>query len=295
MNRSEIEKRISDGFHEMTPAYDENLFEQPAVKAEGNEWYLSTHEKKKPLNLLPGAGLAMAAVIFFFVQNWFVSAATFASVYMDVNPSLTLKINSKERVTSVHAENADAERILQGMDLRNTDIDTAVNAILGSMIRNGYLYEGNDMILLSMECRDAQKGDAIRQRLSAEINDSLSAKIGRATVLEQQLGEIADLEKKARENQISLGKAAMIAKAVNENESLSFEELSQMSISELMKKLHQEGADIDDYFDDLEDYYEFIYEADHEDQDDSDEPDDDIDDEDDSDDYEDDSDDSDDD
>lgn len=274
MKNNEIEKRISDGFREMTPAYDESLFEQPVQKAEGNEWYLSKENERRSPKLLIGMALSMAAVIFFSFQYWFVSARTFASVYMDVNPSVTLRINSKEKVREVIAENSDAEIILKDMDLKNTDIDVAVNAILGSMIRNGYLDEVHHMLLLSTQCDNTEMGDVIRERLSAQINESLTAWFGNATVLDQQISGSEDLEKIAEEYHISLGKAALIAKAVSENSSLSFEELAHMSVSDLMKKLHREGADIDEYFDDLEDYYEFVYEADHDDPDDYDDYDD---------------------
>ena len=72
-------------------------------------------------------------------------------------------------------------------------------------------------------------------------------------------------EEIAKENEISIGKAAIIARAVKENSALNAEELAKLSMKDLMARLYQEGADIDDYFEDMDDYYEFINEADEDD------------------------------
>ena len=60
-------------------------------------------------------------------------------VGLDVNPSVELSINRKERVLKADALNEDARTILQGMDLKGVELNVAVNAIVGSMVSNGYL------------------------------------------------------------------------------------------------------------------------------------------------------------
>ena len=58
-------------------------------------------------------------------------------VGIDVNPSIELKLNRNEKVLSADALNQDAELLLDGMDLKGTDMDVAVNALIGSMLKNG--------------------------------------------------------------------------------------------------------------------------------------------------------------
>ena len=265
MKNKEIEKRISDGFREMTPAYNEDLWKQPVKQAEGNELFLRTEVQRKTPKLILRTAMAMACVMILSFGYWFTAARTFASVYMDVNPSITFRINSREKVKEVTAENGDAEIILQDMNLRNMDIDDAVSIMLDSLIRNGYLDETHHMLLLSMECDNREKGNLIRERLSAKINESLMTQFGKATVLDQDVESDDDLEEIAKENEISIGKAAIIARAVKENSALNAEELAKLSMKDLMARLYQEGADIDDYFEDMDDYYEFINEADEDD------------------------------
>ena len=60
-------------------------------------------------------------------------------VSLDVNPSIQLKVNSKEKVISAAPLNAEAEEILTDLPLKGTDLNVAVNAIVGSLLRHGYL------------------------------------------------------------------------------------------------------------------------------------------------------------
>ena len=55
------------------------------------------------------------------------------------------------------------------MDLKGVDLDVAVNAIIGSMLKNGYIDELRNSVLVSVENDDAAKGAALQERLTAEI------------------------------------------------------------------------------------------------------------------------------
>ena len=66
---------------------------------------------------------------------------------MDVNPSIELRINNAEKVIAAEALNEDAEIILEDMKLRGVDVDVATNALIGSMVKNGYLSELSNSIL----------------------------------------------------------------------------------------------------------------------------------------------------
>lgn len=72
---------------------------------------------------------------------------------MDVNPSIELKIDSNNRVIKVVANNADAETILQSMDITGSTLDTAVYAIIGSMTTHGYLTDATNSVLVSVDTK----------------------------------------------------------------------------------------------------------------------------------------------
>ena len=71
------------------------------------------------------------------------SYAVASVVSLDVNPSIELKVSRNERVISCTALNTEAAAVLfdmdGGADLKGTKVDVAVNAIVGALVREGYL------------------------------------------------------------------------------------------------------------------------------------------------------------
>ena len=104
-------------------------------------------------------------------------------ISLDVNPSVELDVNRQEKVVSAVPLNADANEILDGMDLKGADLNVAVNAIMGSLLKHGYVDELANSILISVEDDDAARGAALEQKLTTEIGQVLgqrpSAKGGR--------------------------------------------------------------------------------------------------------------------
>ena len=62
---------------------------------------------------------------------------------LDVNPSIELTLNRSEKVLACTPVNEEAQAILADMDgggdLKGAKLDVAVNAIVGSLVRKGYL------------------------------------------------------------------------------------------------------------------------------------------------------------
>ena len=156
-----------------------------------------------------------------------------STVSLDVNPSVELKLNQKEKVLSARALNSDGEKILEGMDLKGTDVEVAVNALVGSLLQNGYVDELANSILISVEDPNADRGAALQQEISAEVETILDAASVQAAILTQTVQEDAALQAKADEYGISLGKAQLIAAMVAGSDHLTFEDLAGLSVNEL--------------------------------------------------------------
>ena len=65
---------------------------------------------------------------------------------IDVNPSIELSVNRRNRVLEAEALNADAENILDDMELENVDLNVALNAVIGSegiFRRHGQCHSGD--------------------------------------------------------------------------------------------------------------------------------------------------------
>ena len=133
-------------------------------------------------------------------------------VSLDVNPSIELKVNRSEKVLVCTPLNEDAKAILadmgNGADLKGAKLDVAVNAIVGSLVRNGYLDSISSAIMISVEDKDTARAEKLQRELTSTVDGVLQTSESRASVLTQTLTQDAVLEQQARENSISTGKAA---------------------------------------------------------------------------------------
>ena len=166
-------------------------------------------------------------------------------VSLDVNPSIELRVNSREKVVSCQALNQEAQAVLEdmdgGRDLKGVKADVAVNAIVGSLVRNGYLDSISSAIMISVEDKDAARAEKLQRELTSAVDGVLQTSEAKAAVLTQTLTQDATREQQARENNISTGKAALVNRVLAINPALKFDALAKLSVEEL-KDLAEAGA-----------------------------------------------------
>ena len=175
--------------------------------------------------LLVGGG-----VLGFYLRQ---QSAVASVVSLDVNPSIQLEVSQSEKVLTARALNAEAEEILRDMPLEGTDLNVAVNAIVGSLLRHGYLESLSSAILISVEDADASRAARLQESLSSEVGLALQNAQSGASVLSQTVAQDASLNSLAQENNVSVGKASLIEAIRAVNSSLSFSDLSALSVEEL--------------------------------------------------------------
>ena len=166
-------------------------------------------------------------------------------VSLDVNPSIELKVSKSEKVLVCTPLNEDAKAILadmgDGADLKGAKLDVAVNAIVGSLMRNGYLNSISSAIMISVEDNDTARAEKLQRELTNTVDGVLQTSEAKASVLTQTLTQDAGLTQQARENSISTGKAALVNRVLALNPALKFDALAKLSVEEL-KDLAEAGA-----------------------------------------------------
>ena len=166
-------------------------------------------------------------------------------VSLDVNPSIELKVSRNEKVLVCTPLNEDAKAILadmgDGADLKGAKLDVAVNAIVGSLVRNGYLNSISSAIMISVEDNDTARAEKLQRELTSTVDGVLQTSEAKASVLTQTLTQDAGLTQQARENSISTGKAALVNRVLALNPALKFDALAKLSVEEL-KDLAEAGA-----------------------------------------------------
>lgn len=151
-------------------------------------------------------------------------------ISLDVNPSIELKLRGSGRVAQAKALNDDAQKLLEGMELEGTDKNTAVNAIIGSMVRAGYLNSLSNSVLVTVEGKNAS---GVEKEIMEIINGILAQSINGGAVVGQKLTKSGEAALLAQRHGISEGKAQLVLEVARLNPMLVPDELAKLSINEL--------------------------------------------------------------
>ena len=244
MTNEQMERRLARALDKTTPD-DVNGVLSRCDERKGTVIPMATKKTtKKRWTALAAACLALVLLGgggIFYQQAHAVASV----VSLDVNPSIELKVSKNEKVLVCTPLNEDAKAILadmgDGADLKGAKLDVAVNAIVGSLVRNGYLNSISSAIMISVEDKDTARAEKLQRELTSTVDGVLQTSEARASVLTQTLTQDAGLEQQARENSISTGKAALVNRVLALNSALQFDALAKLSVEEL-KDLAEAGA-----------------------------------------------------
>ena len=239
-------KHLSDGIRDMTPDHSEALWAEPVEQADGSEWFLDN--KQKPSGKRFFISTIAACLLLCLVSTLLFRFMPSASVYLDVNPSITLKVNYRNRVTDAVACNDDAAAILGGMDLKGTDLDVALYAILGSMVHQGYLTQEQDVILVSVHSANSSRAATLETEVTGIVARGLDEMIHAGEILSQQVEQIPESD-----DDYSPGRAAFIADLRQRYPQLRDADLEHMTMDEIISLLVSQHLDYSDYLDDDDD------------------------------------------
>ena len=245
MKNKEILARLSEEIRSATPDISDRLSLSPHEKrTEVIKMSKSNKIKKWIIGASAAAVIALAAGIG-FAGNQYFSVATVIGI--DVNPSIELRINKNDTVVKALALNSDAQIILDEMNLKGVDCDVAVNALIGSMLKHGYIDELKNSILIFVDNPDARKSAELEELLLNEINSILSGSSVEPAVMAQSVSDDASLKSLADQYGISVGKATLIQKICNADPTKTFESLAGLSVNDLYliaetKSISSEGS-----------------------------------------------------
>ena len=233
MTDQQFEEKLKNAFVHATPDVLERINSQ-LTERKGSVIVMSEEKKKKRFN---SKFIALAAVIaltigiggYVYSSNYAVAA----TVALEVNPSVEITVNKKEKVLEVVPLNDDGRVIVGDMDFSGSSLDVTVNALIGSMLQNGYLNDLANSILISVEDGNAAQGALIQEKLTQNINEMLSSSAFSGAVMIQTINDNAQVKQLATENNISVGKAQLIEQIIAEQPQKTFSDLANLSINEL--------------------------------------------------------------
>ena len=253
MKREEIEKKLDTAVSGMIP---EDMFKRISENIVSVDSERIEKGMKKKFNIFSKGfvGVAAAACVLFTVGV--VGVPYYGNNYVpdshvdiDVNPGVEIVTNKKNKVLEVQSTNQDGAAVIDGMNLKNTELKVAVNALIGSMVQKGYIQNDNTGILVTVRNDNEDKANKVKAEVLNDINTALSTNSVQATVINQTVKTTVDAKKFAAENNISIGKAVFVLNLAAKDTSLDAKELAKMKVSEIASLVVQKGIDIRDIVD----------------------------------------------
>lgn len=148
---------------------------------------------------------------------------------IDVNPSVELSVNKRNKVLSAQALNEDARNIMEQMDLKGVDLNVAVNAVIGAMVTNGYLTDADNAILVTVANDSVKKAKNLRSTVVGDIKTALKEQQLEAVVYDQQAIDEDQVKSFALDYGISYGKAYFLKELMDQNSSLTLEDMKDLA------------------------------------------------------------------
>ena len=255
MQKKEIKRKLNKMVVNSTP----NVLDDVLAKCESENLLkkkeIKMKEKQKNRFLIPklaGALVVIVVCIWGLVLFRNQNRVYDSIINFDVNPSIEIKIDNDREVISAIALNDDGMKVLDNMDLDDVSLNVAVNAIIGSMLKNGYLTVSENSILVSVKNKDVDKANALKEEISNDISAILNASSINASILSQAYDDDANAQNLATENNISEGKARLISNIISSNITDSkgnlytFDTLKDLSINELNLLVSSKNATVKD-------------------------------------------------
>lgn len=227
--------------------------------------------KKKTLNFNMRYALAISACLLIMIVGLGTYYVPVNDIYIDVNPSIEIRTNMFDKVIVVNAKNDDGTSIVNSVDVKNKNIEIAIDDIMNEMITQGYIKSEltDNAILISVNAKSEEQSKKISESIDKSVNNKLNENNISAVVMKQELNSMKDLQALSKETGVSVGKLQFIQKMIDKNnEKTDASSLYNLKIKELLAYAEKNNISTEDLVDEIEDIINNMNEDDEDDDDD---------------------------
>ena len=277
MNEERIEQQLDQALSSITPNVLDAVLNN--IEKEMNDMTKTNVEvtpmKKTNTKLkkfyAPFVGLAACAVVVAGLgsQGLFGGASNdiYSTIGIDVNPSIELDLSKSEKVVEVDALNEDGKKVIAGMDLKGSDANVALNAILGAMVKQGYITDLDSEVLITVDSKDQEMVIALEDKLVASIEDTLKSQNIDPKVVSQKINSDTQTVSKLADNlNLSKGAANLLLNLTETHDPENAKNISTMTKEELriyfdglidvLEDKYDDSTEIGEQLDQLDDYFD---------------------------------------
>lgn len=260
MQEKDIKKKLNQELDEMAPDILSNILSQAMepVKSEkelfGRNKPLFKEKKKVRQFIWTPAFVAVAACIALVILYVFPTlfptsnqnSTGFAfSITVDVNPSISIQINKDGKVTDIIAENKDAKPIVKAAKSKidgNTEYNKALKIVIRQLHKKDYLKKDKSAMLVSIVSNDKSLGQEKLEEIKETTKKVKENKNIKCKTVYQNCKKTDELEKVAKKNNVSIGKAAFCMKLA-EKENISVKKMCKENIYTLVETAELGGTE----------------------------------------------------
>lgn len=192
---------------------------------------------------------AVAVTVMGIAGIYYMAPSQYLAV--DINPSIEIKTNRLNQVTSIKGTNEDAKRLLKGYELKERGLEYVLEDVIDLLDDGGYFTnEDKNDILLTVKSGSASEKTV--KRVNEHLSDYLKACQIEGRILEQHVWLNEELKKLAEENHISAGRMSLIEQILSKDGKVTADQLAGMRISDLILYADEMGISIDHLEDQLD-------------------------------------------
>lgn len=187
-----------------------------------NQFFIGVKRFSFAITVLVITLIASLTTLGFYNESYY-------ELYIDINPSIELRVNRFGVVNEVKCLNEDAQKCVDGVDIKGLSYEEAVSKIVGALNQNGYFVDQSELFVsgYSNKSSISQVVESICYRLSdwtEEMGVDVQVLKGDFTEEDRNL---------AQEQNLSPYKYSLINELLALDDSYTREELAEYKMSEI--------------------------------------------------------------
>lgn len=150
---------------------------------------------------------------------------------IDVNPSISMQINDRGEVIRVYAENDDASKLIDDIDLKYDDYKVAIEDTVKALEENDYLTGIDNSLLITVLNADEEKAEVLRES-AVEVVSNIKVEDNEIefSVLSQVMSDEDDYVELAQKYSVSVGRILLVDKLCGNYEDLNVEDMIENNV-----------------------------------------------------------------
>lgn len=160
-----------------------------------------------------------------------------STVYVEADAQFELSLNTYNVVLGATAKNESGEKVLSENNTNNAELGKTVSGIFKSLIKNGYLTEKSNAIMIRVENSSETKSSTLQNTVALQVKNALKEqdlKLNVVIVRSAADDDVNGIISNAKKHNISQPKADFIAFLANGKTDKSYDLLATFSVKDLV-------------------------------------------------------------